>query len=112
MDHGSGLEAGQHGDDLLDSSSWQRPWSKGFNALCLTNVTASHENAKIIYCLDAGSLGKENKILDAKKSLFVMPEPDSLPGHVLALSLGLCQLIAYSSLWMLPKQTIFFGNVF
>lgn len=76
---------------MLDSSPWQRPWSKGFNALYLTNVIASNENAKISYCLDAGSLGKENKIIDAKKSLLVMPEPGSLLGHVLALSLGLCQ---------------------
>lgn len=64
------------------------PGVKGFNALYLTNVIASHENAKTSYCLDAGSLGQENKVHDAKKSLLVMPEPGSLFGHVLALSLG------------------------
>lgn len=40
------LEMGQHGDDLLDSFSWQRLWIKGFNALYLANAIASDENAK------------------------------------------------------------------
>lgn len=76
---------------MLDSSSWQRPWSKRFNALYLTTVIASNEDAKISYCLDAGSLGKGNEIIDARKSLLVFPEPGSLLGHALALSLQLGQ---------------------
>lgn len=84
------LEIDLDGNGLLESSSLQRPWRKGFNALHLTKVIASHENAKNLLLL--GSLEKENTIICAKKSLLVMAEPGSLLGHVPALSVISSQL--------------------
>lgn len=93
---------------MLDSS-WQRSWSKGFNALYLTNRIANHENAKISYCLDAG---KEIKIIDAKEEPLCYAGAWLSPWACLSLVSGAPPVIFSQFLWPLPKQTVFPRKIF